>query len=90
LSPILTIAQETPMQLKDILQALIPQKKLKYLYIPWQLIWIGLKICELIGLKMRLKSDNLISLLNQNPTPNFKPLHTLNIKIHALNNKQRN
>ena len=85
------MAQEQSMSLRDILKTLNPKKTLRYIPIPWQLIWIGLKLCELAGVKMRLKSDNLISLLRQNPSPDFNPLRTLNIryKTLTLNDKKK-
>jgi hypothetical protein len=33
--------------------------------------WLGLKSAELVGLRLRVRSDSLISLINQDPSPDF-------------------
>jgi nucleoside-diphosphate-sugar epimerase len=39
--------------------------------IPAGLLWCGLRGMELAGMRPRVRSDSLVSLLNQNPSPDF-------------------
>ena len=39
--------------------------------VPWQCEWLGLRMLELMGLKLRVRSDSLISLINQDRSPDF-------------------
>lgn len=70
-------ANNSPYSLKDILKKL----GAKIMFpIPWQLIWVLLKTIEKCGLHPRTGSDNLVSLVNQNPKPDFQ---TLNLIINC-------
>lgn len=42
--------------------------------LPWQIIWLCLKVAEFFRIKLRTRGDNLISLVNQNPNPDFSLL----------------
>jgi nucleoside-diphosphate-sugar epimerase len=70
---ILTAANEQPwafMQLLlEIARAL--DKKPKLVPLPWRLVWAGLKAAEICGLKLNFRSDSLVSLMHQNPKPDF-------------------
>jgi nucleoside-diphosphate-sugar epimerase len=60
-------------QIRDLLQVLAAphHSKITFLPLPWRAIWIGLKLSELLGIPAPFKSDNLISLVRQNPSPDF-------------------
>ncbi len=45
----------------------------------WQPLWLLLKVVEFCGLKPRTGSDNLISLVNQNPNPDFRSHKLINV-----------
>jgi hypothetical protein len=47
---------------------------------PWRLMWLGLAVGEMAGLRPHLRSDSLVSLLNQNPMPDFEPMKRLGLK----------
>ncbi|MGI8508465.1 MAG: NAD-dependent epimerase/dehydratase family protein [Gemmatimonadaceae bacterium] len=66
-------ANSRPFPFKSILEVLARRdgSKKVFLPVPWQLEWLALKSAELIGLRMRLRSDSLISLINQDPHPDF-------------------
>jgi nucleoside-diphosphate-sugar epimerase len=68
-------ASENGMTLQEILLTLgvARQKKLVFIPLPWRLVWFGLRCSEVIGLPIGFRSDSLISLLNQNPNPDFAP-----------------
>jgi nucleoside-diphosphate-sugar epimerase len=72
---ILTAANKQPWPFKKLLLeiARAMNKKPKFIPLPWRLVWAGLKTAELCGLKLNFRSDSLVSLMNQNPAPNFSP-----------------
>ena len=51
---------------ETIIRKVASRKQIIFIYFPWQIIWILIKLLEYIGLKLRLKSDSLISLRHQN------------------------
>jgi len=66
-------ANSQPWMFRDILRELAFRQKreISFISTPWQLTWGALKLPELFGISPPFKSDSLISLLNQNPTPHF-------------------
>jgi nucleoside-diphosphate-sugar epimerase len=60
-------------QVRDLLQVLAAAQhaNVKFLPLPWQMIWLVLKIAELFGIAMPFRSDSVISLVRQNPNPHF-------------------
>ncbi len=72
-SQILTVANETPWPFKQLLLeiARAQNKKPRFIPLPWRLVWAGLKSAEICGLKLNFRSDSLVSLMNQNPAPDF-------------------
>lgn len=71
---------------REILQLLASRqgKTVSFVPIPWQPIWFMLKTAEAIGLRPRLRSDSLISLLNQNPVPDFTVTEQLDYAFRAF------
>jgi nucleoside-diphosphate-sugar epimerase len=69
----LIAASERGLTFRAILERLatLNQRKIRLVPVPWQLLWGGLKAAEILGLKIRLRSDSLISLLYQDPSPQF-------------------
>jgi nucleoside-diphosphate-sugar epimerase len=70
---ILTAANPEPWPFKKLLLEIArsQNKKIKFIPLPWRLVWLGLKSAELCGLKLNFRSDSLVSLMNQNPKPDF-------------------
>jgi nucleoside-diphosphate-sugar epimerase len=70
---ILTAANEQPWPFKKLLWeiARAQNKKTKFVPLPWRFVWAGLKTAELCGLKLNFRSDSLVSLMHQNPAPDF-------------------
>jgi nucleoside-diphosphate-sugar epimerase len=66
-------AGETGFTFKRILQTIAAthDKRVFLLPIPWRLIWAGLVTLEKIGLARGFRSDSLVSLVNQDPHPDF-------------------
>ena len=70
---ILTAANEQPWPFKQLLLEIARAlgKRPKFIPLPWWLVWAGLKSAELCGLKLNFRSDSLVSLMYQNPAPDF-------------------
>ena len=70
---ILTAAHEQPWPLKKLLSAIAQGlgRKVHFVPLPWRLVWSGLKAAELIGLSLNFRSDSVVSLVHQNPNPDF-------------------
>ena len=70
---ILTAANEQPWAFKQLLLEIARalDKRPKFIPLPWRLVWAGLKSAELWGLKLNFRSDSLVSLMYQNPRPDF-------------------
>ena len=77
----ITIAHEQSWTFRQILEeiARAKGKSISFVPVPWRLVWAGLKCGELCGLKPGFKSDNLVSLMYQNPNPSFAPQRELKI-----------
>lgn len=70
---ILTAANEQPWPFKQLLLEIARalDRKPKFIPLPWRLVWAGLKTAESCGLKLNFRSDSLVSLMHQNPEPDF-------------------
>jgi len=78
---ILTVAHEHPWTFRQILEeiAQAKQKRISFLPVPWRLLWAALKCAELCRVPLNFKSDSLVSLMYQNPSPKFTPQGQLGI-----------
>jgi len=72
---LLTAAHPQPWPFKQLLQeiARAQAKKVTFIPLPWRLVWAGLKSAETLGLRLNFRSDSLVSLMFQNPRPDFAP-----------------
>jgi nucleoside-diphosphate-sugar epimerase len=70
---ILTAANEQPWPFKKLLLEIARalDKKPKFIRLQWRFVWAALKSAELCGLKLNFRSDSLVSLMYQNPKPDF-------------------
>jgi hypothetical protein len=71
----LTAAHAQPWPFKQLLLEIARGlgKKVKFIPLPWRLVWAGLKSAETCGLRLNFRSDSLVSLMHQNPNPDFSP-----------------
>jgi len=71
--PVLTAAHEKPWPFKDLLREIgrAMGRQPKFVSLPWRLVWLGLKTAETAGLRLNFRSDSLVSLMYQNPRPDF-------------------
>jgi nucleoside-diphosphate-sugar epimerase len=60
-------------QIRALLRALAAAQKktVKLIPLPWQLVWLPLKALEIVGISPPFRSDSVISLVRQNPRPDF-------------------
>jgi len=72
---LLTAANPQPWPFKQLLQEIARalNKKVRFIPLPWRLVWAGLKSAETLGLRLNFRSDSLVSLMYQNPRPDFAP-----------------
>jgi nucleoside-diphosphate-sugar epimerase len=60
-------------QMRDLLLALSVKanSNVRFVPIPWRVIWLVLKTAESLGIVLPFRSDSVISLVRQNPRPDF-------------------
>jgi len=82
----LTIAHEKPWTFRGILEevARAKGKRLKFIPVPWRLVWAAIKTAELCHVQLNFRSDSLVSLMHQNPTPDFMPQRKLGMPVRAF------
>ena len=70
---VVTAAHEHPWRFKELVRQIAGAqgKKPTFIPLPWRAIWLGLKSAELCGLRLNFRSDSLVSLMYQNPAPDF-------------------
>lgn len=69
----ITAACARPITMRSLLNLLASRqgKKIVLLPLPWQVVWLGLKTLETVGLRPGFKSDSLIGMVYGNPSPNL-------------------
>jgi nucleoside-diphosphate-sugar epimerase len=56
----------------------------RFVGVPWQLVWLGLKTAELARLRPEYRSDSVVSLVYQDPQPDFSALRELGVIARDL------
>ena len=66
-------------KLKDILARLASAlgRRVTFVPVPWQVLWLALKSLELARMPAAFRSDSLISMIYQDPHPSFELLNSL-------------
>ena len=69
----ITVAHERPWRFREVLEeiARAKRKKISFVRFPWRAVWLVLKSAELFGAHLAFRSDSLVSLMHQNPSPNL-------------------
>ena len=72
--------------LRDLLAELARRQgsKPRFLAVPWQPVWAGLRLAELAHLPVPYRSDSLISLIHQDRRPDFSALADAGIKAREF------
>ncbi|MGB8356667.1 MAG: NAD(P)-dependent oxidoreductase [Chthoniobacteraceae bacterium] len=73
---VITAAHDQGWPFRAILEkiAASKNKKVRFLPIPWRLLWLALKTAETLHAPTKFRSDSVVSLVNQNPRPSFSKL----------------
>ena len=73
---VITAAHDQGWTFRGILEkiAASKNKKVRFLPIPWRLLWLALKTAETLHAPIKFRSDSVVSLVNQNPHPSFNEL----------------
>jgi nucleoside-diphosphate-sugar epimerase len=82
----LIAAHEEGYSFREILEsfARLRGKQIRFLPIPWRLVWTSLAVGESLGLAMPFRSDSVVSLLNQDTSPDFTSTQTCGIDFRAF------
>jgi nucleoside-diphosphate-sugar epimerase len=72
-SGIVNLAHPEPVNLVRMMRTFAKRQRKRgvFLPFPWRLLWVPLRAAEAIGLRLPFRSDSLVSLMNQNPAPEF-------------------
>lgn len=83
---VISAVYQDAMTYKSIMKKLAQQKNknLFLIHVPWHLVHAGIKGLEVLGLSMGLRSDSLISLLNQNPNPDFEAMRKVGVSFRPF------
>jgi nucleoside-diphosphate-sugar epimerase len=83
------VAHPEPWPLKKLLQAMAAArgKKLVFIPVPWPLVLFALRFFEALGLPRDFKSDNLISIVNQDPQLDFRAVSECGIPMRPFQPK---
>ena len=84
---IITAAAKDPTSFVNIMRTIglhMGKKKVWCIPIPWRPLYWGLCLIERLGIKMRLRSDSLLSMMNMNETPDLSWITQHKIHIRAF------
>ena len=67
--------------MRDLLENLARRQGFtpRFVSVPWQAVWLGLRTAELMGLRLGYRSDSVVSLVYQDPRPDFSGLQRVGI-----------
>jgi nucleoside-diphosphate-sugar epimerase len=84
-APVLA-ANEHPLTFREILARLAAAhgRRPRLVPLPWRLFWAGLKTAETVGLRPGFRSDSVVSLVNQDPQPDFAMTRKLGARFRAF------
>jgi len=83
----LMAANESSVTFGTILRTLAHECGVKpfFVSIPWQIVWAALKFAEKIGVKLSMRSDSVISLMNPDPSPPFAETKRSGVEFKPFN-----
>ena len=81
-----TAAHPEVMTFRQILAAISAAKgrRTTFLPLPWRLVWLTLRLVELSGLRLGMRSDSVVSLVHQNPSPDFTYLAASGLRVRRF------
>jgi nucleoside-diphosphate-sugar epimerase len=80
-----TLAHPQPWLLRDLVHTIAESqgRKVRLLPVPWPAVYGALKTAELMGARMGFRSDSVLSLVFQDPAPDFTLADQLGLKRRA-------
>jgi nucleoside-diphosphate-sugar epimerase len=74
-------AAPRPWAMRDLLGELARRlgRHPRFIPVPWELVWAGLRLAEIAHLPVPYRSDSVVSLVYQDPKPDFELLKALGI-----------
>jgi nucleoside-diphosphate-sugar epimerase len=77
-SPVV-VASSRCWPMRELITALASRqgRKPRFVSVPWQAVWLGLRAAEVARLPLGYRSDSVVSLVNQDPSPDFSGLKEL-------------
>lgn len=81
-----TVANATPIAFRDLILAIGARlgKRVTPIPTPWRLMWLGLRTAELLRIPLGLRSDSLVSLVNQDTAPLFNAEAELGVRCRPF------
>jgi nucleoside-diphosphate-sugar epimerase len=88
---VFAIAQEQALRFGQLLRVLASEAGTRALLVPvpWRLLWLGLRGIECVGVPLSFRSDSLVSLMNQNSSPDFSLMRGLGIRLSQIDGPGR-
>ena len=82
-------ASPRPWPLRDLLAELAHRqgRHPKFVAVPWQPVWAGLRLAELAHLPVQYRSDSVISLVHQDRNPDFGSLTEVGITAREFSSR---
>jgi len=82
-----TVAHGRPWPLRELLTSIAGAegRNIRFIPVPWQFVWLGLKCLETVGLKLGFKSDSVRSLVYQNPHPELGRVEKAGLSLRDFN-----
>jgi nucleoside-diphosphate-sugar epimerase len=82
----ITVANGTPVAFRDIMISIGKrfERKVTPVPLPWRLIWLGLRGAELAKVPLGLRSDSLVSLVNQDTAPVLNADEVLGVRCRPF------
>ena len=73
-------------RIRDLVQVMATAQhtRVRLVPLPWQAIWLVLKVGELLGIGLPFRSDSVISLVRQNPNPDFSLADQLGYRFRGF------
>jgi nucleoside-diphosphate-sugar epimerase len=86
LSTPITAAHPRMWYFRDIVRACADQegKRVRLVGVNWRIVYGGLKLAERVGLHPGFRSDSVLSLVHQNPNPDFSGIESLGISLRPF------
>ncbi|NJC69431.1 NAD-dependent epimerase/dehydratase family protein [Planosporangium thailandense] len=79
-------ASEQGWTLRDVVASLAAaqHRRVRVLPVPWRAVWLLLKAAETAGLRPGFRSDSVVSIVNQDPRPDFAATRATGVRFRVF------